>query len=86
MCDRTCHLNAEQARNAEQKSKETRHETTPDEDIHVPLGIGHQLQDLDRFSMKHNKWGKEEGRACIRPICELDRRVVAVREGGLDHD
>jgi hypothetical protein len=86
VCDGARHLYAEQARNAEQKSKDTCHETTPDEDIHIRLRTGYQFQELGRFSEKENKWGKEDGRACICPICELDRWVVAIRQRGLDQD
>ena len=86
MSDGARNFNAEQACYAKQKPEEARHEGTPNENAHIPLGTSTQLQYPSRFPKKQHKWSNEDRGASICPIGELDRRVVAVRKRGLDQD
>jgi len=52
MSDGARHFDAKQARNAEQKPKEARHEAPPNKYLHVPLGSATQFQDLSGFPVK----------------------------------
>ena len=48
--DWTRHFDAEQARDAEQKTEETGHKAAPDENLDIRLGVGTQFQDLGGFT------------------------------------
>ncbi len=52
MCDGARNFNAEQARNAKQKSEEACYEGTPYEYLHIPVGASTQFQNPDRFPEK----------------------------------
>ena len=84
MRDGARNFNAEQACNAKQKPEETRHEGTPNKNLHIPLGTGIQFQNPGGFPEKQHKRSNENRRTRICPICELDRGIVAVRQRGLD--
>jgi hypothetical protein len=84
MSDGARNFNTEEARNAKQKPEETRYEGTPNENLHIPVGTSTQFQNPDRFPEEQHKRSNEDRRTRICPISELDSRVVAVRERGLD--
>jgi hypothetical protein len=86
MRDRARNFDAEQACDAKQKPEETRHEGTPNENPHIPVGTGTQFRNPGGFPEKQHKRSNEDRRARVCPVCELNRGVIAVWQRGLDKD
>ena len=86
MRDGTRHLDAEQARHTEQEAKHACNDTAPDEHRAVPFPPAHELEQRAILSLDKNEWGQEQRRAEVLPVCELDGRIMRMRQGGLDQD
>ena len=84
MCDRACHFDAQETRNAKQESEKPRGQATPDEYKSIPFNIVDLAEHQGYFVVKYDEWQKEYGRANIRPPCQLYCRIVAVRQGLFD--